>query len=131
MSREIGRAYEVMQLLGSMRAEERLATFLLSLAERMHVRGFSQSQLVLRMTRAEIGSFLGIKLETVSRTFSQFQREGMIEVHGKGIRILDAEKLKALVTSGPMLSPAPATGKDAQVIMNRFPPEAQRKHATT
>ena len=70
MSREIVREHGVMLLLGSMRAEERLAAFLLNLVQRLHARGFSQSELVLRMTREEIGSYLGLKLETVSRTFS-------------------------------------------------------------
>ncbi len=76
MSREIVRDHGVMLLLGSMRAEERLAAFLLNLVQRLHSRGFSQSELVLRMTREEIGSYLGMKLETVSRTFSKFVEEG-------------------------------------------------------
>ena len=62
LSREIVREHGVMLLLGSMRAEERLATFLLNLVQRLHARGFSQSELILRMTREEIGSFLGLKL---------------------------------------------------------------------
>ena len=70
MSREIVREHGVMLLLGSMRAEERLAAFLLNLVQRLHARGFSRSELVLRMTREEIGSYLGLKLETVSRCFS-------------------------------------------------------------
>lgn len=65
-----------MLLLGSMRAEERLAAFLLNLVQRLHARGFSQSELVLRMTREEIGSYLGLKLETVSREFLQVCRRG-------------------------------------------------------
>ena len=78
MSREIVREHGVMLLLGSMRAEERLAAFLLNLVQRLHARGFSQSELVLRMTREEIGSYLGLKLETVSRTFSKFVEEGIV-----------------------------------------------------
>jgi CRP/FNR family transcriptional regulator len=70
MSREIVRDHGVMLLLGSMRAEERLAAFLLNLTQRLQARGFSASALILRMTREEIGSYLGLKLETVSRTFS-------------------------------------------------------------
>ena len=62
LSREIVREHGVMLLLGSMRAEERLATFLLNLVQRLHARGFSQSELILRMTREEIGSFLGLVL---------------------------------------------------------------------
>ena len=77
MSREIVRDHGVMLLLGSMRAEERLAAFLLNLTQRLRARGFSASALVLRMTREEIGSYLGLKLETVSRTFSKFQDDGI------------------------------------------------------
>ncbi|MBE7939382.1 MULTISPECIES: fumarate/nitrate reduction transcriptional regulator Fnr [Ramlibacter] len=97
MSREIVREHGVMLLLGSMRAEERLAAFLLNLVQRLHARGFSRSELVLRMTREEIGSYLGLKLETVSRTFSRFAEEGTIEVHHRHLRILDAEALHRLV----------------------------------
>ncbi len=99
MSREIVREHGVMLLLGSMRAEERLAAFLLNLVQRLHARGFSQSELVLRMTREEIGSYLGLKLETVSRTFSKFADDGMIEVKQRHVRILDTEKLQSMVNS--------------------------------
>ena len=97
MSREIVRDHGVMLLLGSMRAEERLAAFLLNLTQRLQSRGFSASELILRMTREEIGSYLGLKLETVSRTFSKFQDEGFLEVKQRQIRILDQEGLQRLV----------------------------------
>jgi CRP/FNR family transcriptional regulator len=100
MSREIVRDHGVMLLLGSMRAEERLAAFLLNLTKRLQARGFSASALVLRMTREEIGSYLGLKLETVSRTFSKFQDEGVLEVRQRQIRIIDQAALQALV-NGP------------------------------
>jgi CRP/FNR family transcriptional regulator len=97
MSREIVREHGVMLLLGSMRAEERLAAFLLNLVQRLQARGFSRSELILRMTREEIGSYLGMKLETVSRTFSKFADEGIIEVNQRHIHIQDSEALKRLV----------------------------------
>lgn len=97
MSREIVREHGVMLLLGSMRAEERLAAFLLNLVQRLHARGFSQSELVLRMTREEIGSYLGLKLETVSRTFSKFVEESIVEVKQRHVRILDTDALQRLV----------------------------------
>jgi len=97
MSREIVRDHGVMLLLGSMRAEERLAAFLLNLTQRLRARGFSASSLVLRMTREEIGSYLGLKLETVSRAFSKFQDEGVLEVKQRHIRVLNPEALQALV----------------------------------
>ena len=97
MSREIVREHGVMLLLGSMRAEERLAAFLLNLAQRLHARGFSQSELVLRMTREEIGSYLGLKLETISRTFSKFVEDGIVEVKQRHVHILDIEALQDIV----------------------------------
>jgi CRP/FNR family transcriptional regulator len=101
MSREIVRDHGVMLLLGSMRAEERLAAFLLNLTQRLQARGFSPSSLILRMTREEIGSYLGLKLETVSRTFSKFQDDGLLEVKQRQIRILDQDGLHRLVNSTP------------------------------
>ena len=97
MSREIVRDHGVMLLLGSMRAEERLAAFLLNLTQRLHARGFSRSELVLRMTREEIGSYLGLKLETVSRTFSKLHDDGVLEVKQRQIRILEQDALRAIV----------------------------------
>lgn len=99
MSREIVREHGVMLLLGSMRAEERLAAFLLNLVQRLHARGFSQHELILRMTREEIGSYLGLKLETVSRTFSKFAEENIIEVKQRHVRILDTDKLQGLINT--------------------------------
>jgi CRP/FNR family transcriptional regulator len=99
MSREIVREHGVMLLLGSMRAEERLAAFLLNLVQRLHARGFSQSELVLRMTREEIGNYLGLKLETVSRTFSKFAEEGIVEVKQRHVRILRTQTLREIVNA--------------------------------
>lgn len=98
MSREIVRDHGVMMLLGTMRAEERLAAFLLNLSQRFTARGFSHAEFYLRMTREEIGSYLGLKLETVSRAFSRFQEEGHIAVQQKHIRILNVNGLKALLS---------------------------------
>ena len=97
MSREIVRENGVMLLLGSMRAEERLAAFLLNLVQRLHARGFSPLELVLRMTREEIGNYLGLKLETVSRTFSKFMDDGILEVKQRNVRILKPDALKEIV----------------------------------
>ena len=97
MSREIVRDHSVMLLLGSMRAEERLAAFLLNLVQRLHARGFSQSELVLRMTREEIGSYLGMKLETVSRTFSKFVEDGIVDVKQRYVHIKNTDALKQIV----------------------------------
>ena len=99
MAREIVRDHGVMMLLGSMRAEERLATFLLNLSKRFTARGFSPSDFHLRMTREELGSYLGLKLETVSRLFSRFHDEGLIEVQQKHVRILDIAGLSQVLAT--------------------------------
>ncbi|WP_174873336.1 fumarate/nitrate reduction transcriptional regulator Fnr [Vogesella oryzae] len=97
MSREIVRDQSVMLLLGNMKAEERLAAFLLNLSQRLSARGFAAYDFILRMSREEIGSFLGLKLETVSRTLSKFQQQGWLKVDHKHIQMLQPEELKALV----------------------------------
>ena len=97
LAREIVRDHGVMMLLGSMRAEERLAAFLINLSKRFVRRGYSASDFHLRMTRDEIGSYLGLKLETVSRLFSQFQKDGLIAVEQKHVRILDIAGLEKLL----------------------------------
>ena len=91
MSSEIVHEHGLMMLLGTMNAEERLASFLLNLSQRMKARGYSASEFHLRMSRAEIGSYLGMRLETVSRTFSAFAQQRLVEVHKKHVRILDFE----------------------------------------
>ena len=96
MSRELVRDQGVMMLLGTMRAEERLAAFLLNLSQRFVARGFSQREFHLRMTREEIGSYLGLTLETVSRLFSKFQLDGVIAVQQKHVRILEIDTLKSI-----------------------------------
>jgi CRP/FNR family transcriptional regulator, anaerobic regulatory protein len=96
MSREIVREHSLMMLLGSMNAEERLGAFLLNQSRRLKARGYSASEFHLRMSRAEIGSYLGMKLETVSRTFSAFQQQGLLEVDKRYIRIVDLQGLARL-----------------------------------
>lgn len=98
MSREIVRDQNIMLLLGNMKAEERLAAFLLNLSQRLASRGFSSNDFILRMSREEIGSFLGLKLETVSRTLSKFQQQGWINVDHKHIRLENPESLRTLVS---------------------------------
>lgn len=97
MGREIVRDHGVMLLLGSMKAEERLAVFLLNLSRRLEARGFSPTSLILRMTREEIGTYLGLKLETVSRCFSRFQDDGLLRVRFKHVEIVNLAGLRTLV----------------------------------
>lgn len=98
MSREIVKDQNAMLLLGSMRAEQRLSAFLVNLAERQKARGFSSRKMVLRMTREEIGSYLGMKIETVSRTFSKLQKDELIRIDQKNLTILDSAGLQNLAT---------------------------------
>jgi len=97
MSREIQRDYLMMLLLGSMSAEERLAAFLVNLSQRLTTRGYSATRFILRMSRREIGSYLGLTLETVSRVFSRFQREGLIRAELKAVELVDIERLRGMV----------------------------------
>ena len=97
LSREIVRDQGIMLLLGSMRAEERLAAFLLNLSQRNAAHGMSPTRLTLRMSRLEIGSYLGLKLETVSRAFSHFQEDGLIRVKARAIEILALPRLRELM----------------------------------
>ena len=99
MSREIVRENSVMMILGNMRAEERVAAFLLNLAQRLNARGLSQSELMLRMKREEIASYLGLKIETVSRAFTKFSDEGIIEVKQRYVRIIEPEALKKIFSA--------------------------------
>lgn len=94
MSRELVQYQESMMVLGSMFAEERLAAFLLNLTDRLRARGFSHSALLLRMTRDEIASFLGLSIETISRTFSKFQAQGLLFVRSRQITITDPVGLR-------------------------------------
>ena len=97
MSREIVRDHGVMLLLSGMRAEERVAAFLSNLAQRLQARGFSPSAFVLRMTRQEIGTYLGLTLETVSRCFSKLHEDGVLDVQQRHVRIVDAPALQRIV----------------------------------
>ena len=98
MSREIVQAQDVMLMLGSMRSDERLAAFLLNLVERLHAHGLSRTEVILPMTREEIGSYLGMKLETVSRIFARMIEQDMLEVHQRHIHILDPVALSQSVS---------------------------------
>jgi CRP/FNR family transcriptional regulator len=97
MGREIVRNHGVMLLLSSMRSEVRVAAFVLNLSQRLESRGFSGAQLLLRMTREEIGTYLGLTTETVSRALSRFDALGMLKVRGRDVEVLDQPALERLV----------------------------------
>ena len=97
LSQDNARLRAMMIILGTMRAEQRLAAFLLELSQRYRARGYSSCEFALRMTREEIGSYLGLKLETVSRLFSRFQQEGLLQVRGRDVKLLDRIALRQLI----------------------------------
>jgi CRP/FNR family transcriptional regulator, anaerobic regulatory protein len=101
MSREIVRTHGAMLLLGSLYAEERLAAFLLNLANRLQARGFSGTAVSLRMSREEIASFLGLTLGTISRSFTKLQDQGLLFVRNRQIQITDPLGLQQLLDGAP------------------------------
>lgn len=97
LSREISRDQSVMAMLGGLSAEERLATFLINLSRRLQARNYSPSDFRLPMTREDLGSYLGLKLETVSRTLTKLHGHGLIDVQRRHIQIRRLDALAELV----------------------------------
>jgi CRP/FNR family transcriptional regulator len=104
LSRQLAREHMQMWLLGSLGAESRVAAFLLILGERYARLGYSDSRFNLRMTRLDLGSFLGLTQETVSRALSGFSELDVIRVHNRELEILDAERLHQIVANSRHLS---------------------------
>lgn len=94
--RELARQNGMAWLLGASTADARVAKFLLDLAERLGRLGYSRTSFVLRMTRQDLGSYLGMKLETVSRMFSAFAADGLLGVDGKSVTLVDVEGLRLI-----------------------------------
>jgi len=101
MSAALREEHSWLAALGLFNADERLAAFLLDLSQRFSARGFSAQRFMLRMTRAEIGSFLGLTLETVSRVFSRFQKLGLLNVTRREIELVDMAALYKLAHTRP------------------------------
>ena len=97
ISGDISRDQGLMLLLGSMSAEQRLAAFLLGLSRRYERLGYAANRFTLRMRREEIGNYLGLTLETVSRLLSRFQRDGMIGVRQREVELREPQRLRGLV----------------------------------
>lgn len=96
MSQEITREQSVMLLLGNMRAEQRFAAFLTNLSSRYAARGYSSTSFQLRMGREEIGNYLGLTIESISRLLSKFKKQGWIKVSNRELEIIDLPKVKAV-----------------------------------
>lgn len=96
MSLEIAHLQTLTVLLSRKSAEERIATFLLSLSSRLGYRGFSPKEFHLRMTRNDIGNYLGLAVETVSRVFTRFNDSGLITVRRRYVTLNDIDRLKRM-----------------------------------
>jgi CRP/FNR family transcriptional regulator len=97
MSKEIARSHQVLLALGSMRSEQRLAAFLSNLSQRLTILGYSPTDFMMRMSREEIGNYLGLTIETISRLFSRFARDGIIKINQREVKIVDMKALNELV----------------------------------
>lgn len=98
MGNEIAKDQQIHTLLSSYSAEERIASFLLSLSARYSRVSLAPDRFLLHMTRGDIGEYLGLTLETVSRIFTGLQKKGVIAVKAREIEILDFDKLRAIIT---------------------------------
>jgi CRP/FNR family transcriptional regulator len=105
MSQEITREQRVMLLLGNMRAEQRFAVFLTNLAARYAARGYSSTQFQLRMSREDIGNYLGLTIESISRLLARFRKMGLVAVARRECTLLDAPRLQALAAGTEQCSP--------------------------
>lgn len=97
LAREVVRDQGLMLLLGRMQADERVAAFLLNVSQRFKARGYSPLQFTLPMAREEIGNYLGLTLETVSRCFSRFKSAGLLTVENRHIHLLNPEALQKVI----------------------------------
>lgn len=104
LSKEMTQDQRHLVALGSLRAEERLASFLLNLSDRLAARGYSPNEYHLRMSREEIGSYLGIQLETVSRLFSRFTESGLIQIKQRHVKLIDMSGLLELAGKSRAIS---------------------------
>lgn len=96
MSKEIASDQTLLMLMAQKNAEERLAAFLVNLSSRLKQRNFSDIEFFLSLSRKDIGNYLGLTIETISRTFSQFQNKGLLETERKYVKILDLQQLKMI-----------------------------------
>jgi len=105
MSQEITREQNVMLLLGNMRAEQRFAVFLVNLSARYAARGYSSTRFQLRMSREDIGNYLGLTIESISRLLSRFKKQGLVQVDKREVVLLEPDRLKAMAAGTAQCSP--------------------------
>ena len=105
MSQEITREQNVMLLLGNMRAEQRFAVFLVNLSARYAARGYSADSFQLRMSREDIGNYLGLTIESISRLLSRFKKQGLLKVDKREVTLLEPVLLKAMAAGTEQCQP--------------------------
>lgn len=96
-SKEIGQENQMLTLLGRFNAEQKLAAFLLSISTRLNQRGLSATEFQLSMSRSEIGNYLGLAVETISRLFRKFQEQGLVQADRKRVKLLDNQRLASMI----------------------------------
>ena len=104
VSKEIASDQTLLMLMAQKNAEERLTAFLVNLSSRLKARNFSETEFFLSMSRKDIGNYLGLTIETISRTFSRFQNDGLLTTQRKYVNILKLEELKAIAGLAPNCS---------------------------
>jgi len=100
--------------IGSLCAQTRLARFIVSLGEQMNAQGYARDVFVLQMSRQDIGNFLSMKIETVSRTLTAMAKKGMIGVNQREISIVDRALLESTASGRPMPSTVAEKPRDVQ-----------------
>jgi CRP/FNR family transcriptional regulator len=105
LSQEITREQNVMLLLGNMRAEQRFAVFLINLSARYAARGYSSTSFGLRMSREDIGNYLGLTIESISRLLSRFKKQGLLQVDKREVTLLEPVRLKAMAAGTEHCNP--------------------------
>ncbi len=123
LSRELVREQIMIGMLSALSAEAKVARFLTNLGERFSMLGYSGKSFNLRMTRHEIGSYLGLTLETVSRTLSAFNEMGLIQVDQREITLLDTNALKTLRRLPPAKARAKVTDKVQALVGKKLMPQ--------
>lgn len=105
MSLEISREQQMMLFLGNVRAEQRFAKFLLNLGARYAARGYSATEFQLRMSRSDIGNYLGLTIESISRLLARFTKMELLQVDHRTVAIINPERIRLLAAGSERCNP--------------------------
>ena len=117
MGHEISREQSAMLLLGGMRAEQKFAVFLLNLSARYAARGYSPLRFQLRMSREEIGNYLGLTIESISRLLLRFKQKGLVRIDKREVEITDRVSMDALASGHTLAEPIASRARAPRTIM--------------